>query len=129
MVRVGDARPPPFTISTITYKVVVYVLAEACRYTPPISTLPLYLFCGENSLEGVGMGFSTYDIFQLIKSSQMDKVHCLSLSMKQNIENNDSRGNFSVVLRAVYFSLLEKKMYIALHPAKTNDIVPLNSQM
>ncbi len=25
---VGDARPPPFTISTITYKVVVYALAE-----------------------------------------------------------------------------------------------------
>jgi len=78
------------------------------------------------------MGCYTYDIFQLIKSLQTDKAHCLSLknlSMKQNIENNDSRGNFLVVLRAVYFSLLAKKMCIALHPAKTNDIVPLKRQM
>ncbi len=35
------ARPLPFTISTITYKVVVYAPAErADTYTSPISTLP-----------------------------------------------------------------------------------------
>ncbi len=39
----GGARPLPFTISTITYKVVVY--ASEGTYTPPISTLPLYRLC------------------------------------------------------------------------------------
>ncbi len=33
----GGARPPPFTISTITYKVVVYATAERAE------TLPLFL--------------------------------------------------------------------------------------
>ncbi len=37
MVRVGGARPPPFTISTITYKVVVYAPDEMA------DTLPLFL--------------------------------------------------------------------------------------
>ncbi len=35
--RVGGARPPPFTISTITYKVAVYAPAERA------DTLPLFL--------------------------------------------------------------------------------------
>jgi hypothetical protein len=37
MVRVGDARPPPFTILTIPYKVVVYAPDER------VDTLPLFL--------------------------------------------------------------------------------------
>ncbi len=37
LVRVGDASPPPFTISTITYKVLVYAPAERA------DTLPLFL--------------------------------------------------------------------------------------
>jgi hypothetical protein len=37
--RVGDARPPPFTQFTITFKVVVYAPAERAD----TSTLPLYL--------------------------------------------------------------------------------------
>ncbi len=40
------ARLPPFTLSTITSKVVVYAPAERGRYTPPISPLPLYALCG-----------------------------------------------------------------------------------
>ena len=36
LVRVGGARPPPFTLSTITYKVVVYAPAERA------DTLPLF---------------------------------------------------------------------------------------
>ncbi len=38
LVRVGGARPHPFTISAITYKVVVYAQAERAL------TLPLFLF-------------------------------------------------------------------------------------
>ncbi len=46
--RAGGARLLPITIPTITYNVVVYAPAEwACRYTPPISTLPLYVLCGQ----------------------------------------------------------------------------------
>jgi hypothetical protein len=37
VVSVGGARPPPFTISTITYKVVMYAPAERA------DTLPLFL--------------------------------------------------------------------------------------
>ncbi len=37
LVRVGDARPPPFTLPTITSKVVVYAPAERA------DTLPLFL--------------------------------------------------------------------------------------
>jgi hypothetical protein len=43
----GDARPPPFTKSTVTYKVVVYAPAEKAGTHPPISALPLYVLCGE----------------------------------------------------------------------------------
>jgi hypothetical protein len=39
----GGSRAPLFTLSAITYKVVVYAPAE--RYTPPISTLLLYELC------------------------------------------------------------------------------------
>jgi hypothetical protein len=40
------ARPPPFTLFTITYKIEVYALAErADTPPPPISSLPLYLLC------------------------------------------------------------------------------------
>jgi hypothetical protein len=43
---VGGVQDPPFTISTITYKVVVYAPVErADVHTPPISTLPLYVLC------------------------------------------------------------------------------------
>ncbi len=42
LVRVGGARPSPFTISTMTYKAEVYAPWE-CRYTPPIPILPLYV--------------------------------------------------------------------------------------
>jgi hypothetical protein len=37
VVRVGGASPPPFTISTVTYKVAVYTPAERA------DTLPLFL--------------------------------------------------------------------------------------
>ncbi len=53
LVRVRGACPPPFTISTITYKVVVYAPAEMADTLPPISTLPLYLLCGFNSQQGL----------------------------------------------------------------------------
>ncbi len=43
------ARPLPFTISTITSKVVVYSAWEG-RYNLPISTLPLYVLCGADAL-------------------------------------------------------------------------------
>ena len=43
---VGGARPPPFTISTIRYRVVVYAPAERADTLPPISLLPLYVLCG-----------------------------------------------------------------------------------
>jgi hypothetical protein len=46
LVKVGGARQPPFTISTITYEVLMYAPAERADITPPISTLPLYLICG-----------------------------------------------------------------------------------
>ncbi len=40
-------KSPPFTIATITSKVLVYAQADkADRYTPTISTLPLYVLCG-----------------------------------------------------------------------------------
>jgi hypothetical protein len=39
----GDARPSPFTISTITYKVVGYAPAERA-YTIPLSLLYLYMY-------------------------------------------------------------------------------------
>jgi hypothetical protein len=44
----GDARPPPFTMSTVaSLTKLCYATAErACRYTPPISTLPLYVLYG-----------------------------------------------------------------------------------
>ncbi len=41
------ARPPTFTISTITYEVVMYAPAERADITSPISTLTLYVLCGE----------------------------------------------------------------------------------
>ncbi len=40
MVRVRGARPPPFTLFTITNKVAVYAPAERGRCTPHISSLP-----------------------------------------------------------------------------------------
>jgi hypothetical protein len=45
----GGGTPTPFhyfNISTITYKVVVVRSSWEGRYTPPISTLPLYVLCG-----------------------------------------------------------------------------------
>jgi hypothetical protein len=70
--RVGGGRPPPFTLSTITSKVVVYALAErADILTPPISPLPLYVLCGregdllrrqhENLVSSSNTGYSLYD--------------------------------------------------------------------
>jgi hypothetical protein len=42
LVRGGGARLPPFTLFTITYKVVVYAPAPAGRYTPPcFSSIPI----------------------------------------------------------------------------------------
>jgi hypothetical protein len=46
LLRVVGARPSPFNISTITYKAVVYAPSSEGRYTPPFSTLPLYVLCG-----------------------------------------------------------------------------------
>jgi hypothetical protein len=46
----GGARPSPFTISTITNKVVVYALAERVDTLPPISTLLLYVLCGTSTI-------------------------------------------------------------------------------
>ncbi len=47
--RVGGARPPPFTISTITRKAAVYAPTErADRYAPHISALPIYVLCDSN---------------------------------------------------------------------------------
>ncbi len=43
----GGARPPPFTQSTITSKVLVYAPAEA-DILLPISPLPLYVLCGSD---------------------------------------------------------------------------------
>jgi hypothetical protein len=45
LVRLGGARPPPFTIYTSRTKFVVYAPAEG-MYINPISTLPLYVLCG-----------------------------------------------------------------------------------
>ncbi len=42
--RVGGARPPPFTLVTITCKVAVYVPAERA------DTLRLYILCGQYEL-------------------------------------------------------------------------------
>ncbi len=44
----GGARPPPFTVSTITYKVGMYAPAERADTLPPVSTLPLYVLCGKS---------------------------------------------------------------------------------
>ncbi len=41
--RVGGARPPPFTTFTITSKVAMYAQAE---WADPVSSLPLYALCG-----------------------------------------------------------------------------------
>ncbi len=50
LVWVGGARPPPFTISTITYIVVEYALQLRGQMHPPcISTLPLFILCGLTS--------------------------------------------------------------------------------
>ncbi len=47
-VRVGVARPSPFTLSTITSKVGVYAVRVEGRYTPSLSSLPLYALCDVN---------------------------------------------------------------------------------
>jgi hypothetical protein len=47
----GGARLLPFTLSTITSKVVVYAPAERTDTLPPISTLPFYVLCGYSSQE------------------------------------------------------------------------------
>jgi hypothetical protein len=44
----GRHANPPFTITTITYKVAVYAPAERAN-TPPISSLPQYVLCVEES--------------------------------------------------------------------------------
>ncbi len=41
----GGCTPTPFTIFTITYKVVVYAPVKRAD-TPPVSTLLLYVLCG-----------------------------------------------------------------------------------
>jgi hypothetical protein len=43
--RVGDARPPPFTIVNITYKVAVYAPAERADTVPLFHLYP-YVLCG-----------------------------------------------------------------------------------
>jgi hypothetical protein len=54
LVRMEGARPPLFTKSTITYKVVVvYAPAERGRYTPLISPLPLYVLYSVICLEDI----------------------------------------------------------------------------
>jgi hypothetical protein len=42
------SKPTPFhsTVSTITYKVVVYASSEMADTLPPISSLPLYVLYG-----------------------------------------------------------------------------------
>ncbi len=45
----GGARPPPFTIVTITYKVAVR-FSRAGRKTPTISSLPLCMYSVANSV-------------------------------------------------------------------------------
>jgi hypothetical protein len=42
----GVYAPPPFNVSNIPSKVVVYASAEGVRNTPNISTVPLYVLCG-----------------------------------------------------------------------------------
>jgi hypothetical protein len=44
--RVGSGRPPPFTLSTITSKVVVYASAERADILPLFLLYPLYVLCG-----------------------------------------------------------------------------------
>ncbi len=44
-VRVGGARPPSFTIVTVTYKVAVYALPERAE-TLPLFLLYPYILCG-----------------------------------------------------------------------------------
>ncbi len=59
LVRAGGACPPPFTISTITYKVkrsVQYAPAESADTHHPISPLPLSVLCGGNPLVGDRVG-------------------------------------------------------------------------
>ncbi len=51
--RGGVHAHPLFTISTITYKVVMYATAERADTLPHISTLPLFLLCGKDQREGL----------------------------------------------------------------------------
>ncbi len=58
MVRVGVARPTPFTLSTITSKVVVYALDERA------GTLPLFLFYPYMySVENIVKIFKSVNVF------------------------------------------------------------------
>jgi hypothetical protein len=50
-VRVEGARSPPFTISTITYKVVAYVPAERADKLPLFLLYPLFVLYGVNLAE------------------------------------------------------------------------------
>jgi hypothetical protein len=43
---VHSAHPPPFTLVTITYKVVVYATAEWANTFPLFHLYPLYVVCG-----------------------------------------------------------------------------------
>ncbi len=53
LVRVG-ARPPPVTISTITYKVVVYVLLKEQIHSPISTSSPICTLCLEQRKKGGG---------------------------------------------------------------------------
>jgi hypothetical protein len=50
VVRVGYARPPPFTLSTITSKVVVYAPAERAR-TLRLFLLYPYMYPGGGTIQ------------------------------------------------------------------------------
>ncbi len=51
LVRVRGGCPLPFTVFTITYKVVVYASAERAGYTPPFLLYPYFVLCGSRYCE------------------------------------------------------------------------------
>jgi hypothetical protein len=44
VVRVGGSRPPPFTLSTIAYKVVVYASAERADHSCTLMLIYPYIY-------------------------------------------------------------------------------------
>ncbi len=119
-VGVGDARPPSFTISTITYKVVVYALAEKLRgqiHSPYFYPTLIFILWGkQQGGGGVGLLYichlPTYKIFAIFfefTKKQTDKVPYLrlkNLNMKQNI---DSRGKFFSGFKGCLFFITGKE--------------------